>query len=51
MGIIELDGLEVRLGGRAVLNGLTGDYRGASSACSDLTGGEVFADQHVTWFL
>jgi ABC-2 type transport system ATP-binding protein len=28
MGVIELDGLEVRLGGRTVLNGLTGDLRG-----------------------
>jgi len=28
MGIIELDGLEVRLGGRAVLNGLTGELQG-----------------------
>src|ERR1700728_669971 len=28
MGMIELDGLEVRLGGRTVLNGLTGEVRG-----------------------
>jgi ABC-2 type transport system ATP-binding protein len=28
MGIIDLDGLEVRLGGRTVLNGLTGQLRG-----------------------
>jgi len=28
MSVIELDGLEVRLGGRAVLNGLTGQLRG-----------------------
>jgi ABC-2 type transport system ATP-binding protein len=28
MGVIELDGLEVRLGGRPVLNGLTGELRG-----------------------
>jgi ABC-2 type transport system ATP-binding protein len=28
MGIIDLDRLEVRLGGRAVLNGLTGELRG-----------------------
>ena len=28
MGVIELDGLEVRLGGRPVLNGLTGTLRG-----------------------
>jgi len=30
MGIIELDGLEVRLGNRTVLNGLTGTLRGQS---------------------
>jgi ABC-2 type transport system ATP-binding protein len=28
MGMIELDGLEVRLGGRTVLDGLTGELRG-----------------------
>ena len=28
MGVIELDGLEVRLGGRTVLDGLTGELRG-----------------------
>ena len=28
MGVIELDRLEVRLGGRTVLNGLTGEMRG-----------------------
>jgi ABC-2 type transport system ATP-binding protein len=28
MGVIELDRLEVRLGGRAILNGLTGELRG-----------------------
>src|SRR5579872_4686083 len=28
MGVIQLDGLEVRLGGRTVLNGLTGELRG-----------------------
>jgi ABC-2 type transport system ATP-binding protein len=28
MSVIELDGLEVRLGGRTVLNGLTGELRG-----------------------
>ena len=28
MGVIELDRLEVRLGGRTVLNGLTGELRG-----------------------
>ena len=30
MGIIELNGLEVRLGNRIVLDGLTGDLRGRS---------------------
>ena len=28
MGVIELDGLEVRLANRVVLNGLTGELRG-----------------------
>jgi ABC-2 type transport system ATP-binding protein len=28
MGIIDLDGLEVRLGNRTVLNGLTGELQG-----------------------
>jgi ABC-2 type transport system ATP-binding protein len=28
MGVITLDRLEVRLGGRTVLNGLTGELRG-----------------------
>ena len=28
MGIIDLDGLEVRLGTRTVLNGLTGELQG-----------------------
>ena len=30
MGVIELQGLEVRLGGRPVLNGLTGELRGSA---------------------
>src|SRR5882757_4269891 len=30
MSVIELDGLEVRLGGRTVLNGLTGELRGSA---------------------
>ena len=28
MGVIDLEGLEVRLGGRPVLNGLTGELQG-----------------------
>ena len=50
MGVIELDRLEVRLGGRTVLDGLTGELRGhAIGSAGAQRRGKIDADQYAAW--
>jgi hypothetical protein len=50
MGIIDLDGLEVRLGNRTVLNGLTGELQGQRHRIAwSQWRGQVHADQYAAW--